>query len=458
MVYAPVAVSAITFGFNVNLNSGFIGTPVKLTPRLLAKALTQSYRTDLTDVDANHPGPDWAKGNPAFITLDPEFTKLNPEISTPPAGNPLAPLLTADHSAVNQQVWAWILADRAARTWLSGTQDENGMRVNPDYRPPNLQPDLAAAPAYDSFPRAYRTCFNTGAVGERDPGRCSLDLLPYMENFDDSTGHVRASNNPEGAGWDPGKLAPDGQVGWWASGGIEPAGSTFLWAMTDSASLANYGLVPADLCNADGSTCVSPDTASVTTALSAAKPDSAGLLHVDPGAPGPGGYPLVDVTYAAVPKTLDQAALSDYSAFIQFAAGQGQTPGVDPGQLPHGYLPMPDNLRAAAVTAARSLTATPTPTPTTGTTAPGTSTTGTGGGVRTSGGVPNGGGTPVASASGRSPQPYSTSPLSAVPAAQATAPASLGAVRWVLLAIVVLGLAGAVGGPLIRFAFSRSEP
>lgn len=455
LVYAPVAVSALAFGFNVNLDKGFVNTPVKLTPRLVAKALTQSYRTDLPDVDSNNPGPTWAQRNPSFITTDPEFMKLNPTITTPPSGNPLAPLLTADHSGLNQQVWAWIQADAAARTWLAGTPDENGMVVNPNYQ----SMKLGAAPAVDSFPRADPTCFNTGAVGERPPGRCSLDLLPYMENYDDATSRVRASNNPEGAGWDPAKLAPDGQTGWWASGGIEPAGATFLWAVTDSADLANYGLVPADLCDAAGTACVSPNSASVATALSTARADSSGLLHVDPAKPGTGGYPFVDVTYAAVRKSQDPSALADFAALITFAAGTGQTPGVDPGQLPHGYLPMPDNLRAAATAAATSLTAGATPTPTaTATTPADTNGGGTGGGATGgTGGVPNGGGAPVVSASSASGPAYSLSPATPTPSVRATAATTLSPVRWVLFVVVITGLVGTVCAPLARFLLSRPE-
>lgn len=127
LVYAPLAASAITFPFHINQSSGLVATHIKLTPRLMAKALTQSYRFELPDVDSNHPGPDWAKGNPNFITDDPEFRQLNPGIATPPTGLPRAPLLTEDHSAVNQQVWSWIIADPAARAWLGGTPDEHGM-------------------------------------------------------------------------------------------------------------------------------------------------------------------------------------------------------------------------------------------------------------------------------------------------------------------------------------------
>ena len=45
ILYAPVAVTALDFGFNINEGGvGQVTTPVKLTPQLLARALTQVYK------------------------------------------------------------------------------------------------------------------------------------------------------------------------------------------------------------------------------------------------------------------------------------------------------------------------------------------------------------------------------------------------------------------------------
>jgi hypothetical protein len=432
LVYAPMTVSAITFGFYINQASGVVTKHIKLTPRLMAKALTQSYRFDLPDVDNQSPGPSWAKNNPDSIVRDPEFVHLNPGITLPPSANPLAPLITEDRSAVNMQVWAWILADPAARAWLSGEKDENGMVINQNYL--LLDPKLTDR-AYDSYPRADPTCFNTGAVGERDPGRCSLDLLPYMRNFDDVATHIRAGNNPLGAGWDPNKLSPHGDAGWWADGGIEPAGQVFMWGVTSSADDANLGLVPADLCNVDGTSCIDANETSVGNALAAATPDSSGLLHINPAAPGTGAYPLVTVTYAAVRAAQPPDALQDDAALLRFVAGSGQTPGVEPGQLPRGYLPLPDSLRRETGAAAAKLTTlatqeifpTPPPQP------------------------------PQVSTSTVRPPPPTLPPpgtyttVKAVSAPERFTPSTpLGAVRWVLLGVMFVGLLGAVGSPVFR--------
>jgi hypothetical protein len=450
VMYAPVAASGITFAFNINAKSGFVTKPIKLTPRLVAKALTQSYRFDLPTVDSNHAGPAWAAKNPNFITADPEFQKLNPGIATPPSGSPLAPLLTEDHSGVNQQVWQWILADSAAKKWLQGTPDENGMVVNPEY-----QALKVGNAAIDSYPRADSSCLDLGLLGSppKQAIKCSLNLLPYISNFDDAAIHVRAGNDPEGASWDSTKQAPDGTAGWWGNGGIEPAGQVFMWAVTDTASLASYGLVPADLCNASGSVCVSPDSASVTKALSTAKPDSKGLLHINPAAAGTGGYPLVDVTYAAVRTTQDRAALTDFAAFIRFVADHGQAPGDLPGQLPHGYLPLPAKLQAQARSVATKLVAQASPASTTppGTQQPGGSGSGSGSNPAPGGGLP----APSVSASESAGPSISEGP---VDVASSTANTDVGAARWALIVVIVAGLVGAAGVPILRIGTRGRGP
>src|SRR5262249_41034264 len=122
----------------------------------------------------------------------------------------------------------------------------------------------------------------------------------------------------------------------------------FMWGVSDTANLAAYGLVDAQLCTDAGSSCVGPTTASLTAAIKNAKADSSGLLHVNPASPGKGGYPLVAVTYAAVSTMQSKTALNNYADLIAYAAGHGQTPGSDPGDLPPGYLPLPNNLKAQA--------------------------------------------------------------------------------------------------------------
>ncbi|PZS17551.1 MAG: hypothetical protein DLM60_13585 [Pseudonocardiales bacterium] len=105
-----------------------------------------------------------------------------------------------------------------------------------------------------------------------------------------------------------------------------------------------------------------------------------GVLAPDPGATGPTTYPLTTLSYAVTaPSKLDAAAGKDYAAFLRYAAGPGQEPGIAPGQLPPGMAPLPDPLKAQTITAAATIeaqagktpTGPPTPTPPTPTPAPG---------------------------------------------------------------------------------------
>lgn len=79
---------------------------MKLTPRLVAKLLTQSYR------GAVEGQPDYLKNNPTGLTVDPEFLNLNPDykgfaaVTTPPDA-----LVQLGSSDLTTLLWNWIKAD-----------------------------------------------------------------------------------------------------------------------------------------------------------------------------------------------------------------------------------------------------------------------------------------------------------------------------------------------------------
>jgi hypothetical protein len=469
ILYAPVAVTATGFGFNISASDGNDTTPVKLSPELMAKALTQVYLFDLPDFYPNPTaagilptlGPaatgEWASGNPANISSDSQFQRLNtdPAIQNFPLTISLAPMVTEDHSALNQQVWQWIQADPGASAWLDkGTPDDPNFDTtdaDPEYTctqsgVPGCALNLGTPPAIDSFPRAYSPCLNAGtdpATG-KDITRCSLDLIPYVSDLDQSAANILSANDPVTTIWNSQDIAPDGTNGWWDKNPPEPIGKRWIWGMSDTPALAAYGVVDAQLCSDSGTNCVGPSTASLTTALNSAKPDSAGLLQVDPANPGGGGYPLTQVVYAAVATNQSAADLSADADLIAYAAGAGQTPGVTAGDLPPGYLPMPASLQAqaSAVVAQLRADAGGTSSPSAG---PGTSQTPSGAGSPPL--TPSGGGAlsspPAAAGPGITP-PH------AELAAQTTRPQPVGAVRWLLLAVVIAGAACAVSGTVLR--------
>jgi hypothetical protein len=85
-------------------------------------------------------------------------------------------------------------------------------------------------------------------------------------------------------------------------------------------------------------------------------PDGSGTLQVNPHSTDPAVYPLTMVIYAMAPTSgLPHAKAAAIARFIDYAAGRGQVPGIRPGQLPAGYLPLPPALRAQARTAAQEI-------------------------------------------------------------------------------------------------------
>jgi hypothetical protein len=492
MLYAPVAVTALDYGFNINEGNGYVTTPIKLTPRLLAKGLTQVYRWDLPTFDPGnerqYPGPPWAKNNPNNITLDPEFTRLNPEVVQYQLSSiPLAPLLPVDRSVLNQQVWQWIQSDHATGSWLDGTPDKSDpVAADPDY----FFLHLGKAPAADSYPRAYKGVLNEGpycvdppqCTQKRDEILTTADMFPYAPDLDSAAASVlAASNTALTHTWLATVKYSDGTFGYWAKVGVEPLGQIFMWASSDLPDLAAYGLISAQLCAPSGSDCVQPSIDSVTKALSAATADSTGLLHINPTKVPVGGYPLVDVVYAAVPTNQSAAALNDYADLIEYAAGQGpgggqgQTIGSHPGDLPPGYRPLPASLRAKAQAVVNQLRAIATPTPTHSATPTQSATftqsvspTSTGTGSNFGGGTPTSGITPgptvgasatptttQAGTSGSptgspSPQGPTILPPSAALAGGTTQRTDVGKIRWALITVLIIGGAGALGGTVLR--------
>jgi hypothetical protein len=86
--------------------------------------------------------------------------------------------------------------------------------------------------------------------------------------------------------------------------------------------------------------------------------DGSGTLQVNLTNKDPEAYPLTMVIYAMAPTNgLSHAKAAAIARFLDFAAGAGQTPGVRPGQLPAGYLPLTAKLRAQTRRAAKEVAA-----------------------------------------------------------------------------------------------------
>ena len=97
VVYAPLTLSGVTIGFNFERIPRFSApdeaqrlagvrvAEMNLTPRLVAKLLTQSYSSQVTIYD--RPDYDWLPSNPNHLANDPDFLRFNPEFEQLEVGN-----------------------------------------------------------------------------------------------------------------------------------------------------------------------------------------------------------------------------------------------------------------------------------------------------------------------------------------------------------------------------------
>ncbi|MFD9005345.1 hypothetical protein ACFV0T_31085 [Streptomyces sp. NPDC059582] len=368
--YAPVALSGTVIGFtierrpragapeDIRKQAGTKVESIDLTPRLVAKLLTESYRNSpwgavLGGTPAKKYG--WAKNNPAGLASDPDFIALNPQFAylsvaeTPATDTDLVTSL--GHTDTARALWQWVLSDTDARQFLAGVSDDWGMRVNPYYATnADLNPTHTAFdPAHtDDYPKNDPWCTippGTDATLQQ----CMIDFHPYVDDLHAGALHTRRADTLWKSSWDALANPPA-----FKSPGPQTVGSRFMITVTDAASAARYGLQTARLRNAAGRF-VAPSTASLTAA--AASASGAGAPEIDPGkATAKGAYPLSQLVYAAArPGSLKADARQDYAALLRYAAGAGQVSGADPGRLPVGYAPLSKTLRQHAVKAADAL-------------------------------------------------------------------------------------------------------
>jgi hypothetical protein len=166
-----------------------------------------------------------------------------------------------------------------------------------------------------------------------------------------------------GGGQVPSPGSPDGSYG----GGV-------ALGIMDSSEASFYGLDTASLENADGQF-VAPTASSLAAAEADLAPCTvasltcpAGTYHQDYSTQTAGAYPMPDITYAMVPTTPQQpqvaTAMTDLLTNLVTYSHSSPT-------LPKGYASLSDSLyKSALVDIAADITAAPVSTPSTGTTPP----------------------------------------------------------------------------------------
>jgi hypothetical protein len=380
IVYAPLTAQGITIGFNVERLPRAIDVPedearaleplagvrvseLNLTPRLVAKLLTQSYRSQFPAGGTAPPDYPWLRANPRDLAEDPDFQKFNPEFTVIRSGDSRTfggLQLPSGNSDAARYVWEWVLADPEAKAWLDGQPDAWGMSVNPYYSTnAATNPTGVAFAAPDSFPKSDPYCATFPPYGldnrvEPSP-ICGTDYMPYRRSFLDAAAVTRAASTQAKIDQNPNAFT-SAQA--WSTEVPQLIGGRSILALTDTASARLFGLQVANLSragdNGDNRVFVAPDQAGLGAGIAALVPSATeGVLEVDPNVDAPSAYPLTTLTYAAIaPLNLDAAARADYATFLLYAATAGQEAGFSFGQLPPGYVPLPDAFRAQTVEAA----------------------------------------------------------------------------------------------------------
>lgn len=475
--YAPVAITGAAISFAIDRNPrpgddtvppdmqkrvGLPFTSLKLTPRLVAKLLTNSYLDSLpTFADRDHLSHLDGKTrvyNPRTLVSDPDFLAINDaewKYQALAAASLADALVPQGRSDAAWAIWQYVLSDQSAREFLEGAPDEWGMTVNPwsaTGAETNASGTGLTLPRED-FPKADPV--EQAATSSAGPVNL-VTWRPYINDLDAGAYDTLRGDGLTLGAWDPISTPPK-----YGKAERSLPGRQTVIAVTDAASAARYQIVTAALQNPAGEF-VTVTTESMAAAATAMTADSGQgqVVSFDPTSPAAvaarGAYPLTMPVYAAVnPKVTDAELRSSYAAFIRYAATEGQQPGTAIGQLPQGYLPLPDAWRTLATAAADDIEAGRMPT--TGDVEPPASPTTPAAGIAFPGGGVVGSAPAAAAvaASGAVAAPAAADPVasgSTAPSrAGGTTPADpdLGALPAALPASVAGGLASAFAVPLL---------
>jgi hypothetical protein len=336
-VYAPVTVSGVAVSFVLDDNNRKEVTELNLNARLLAKMITQSYRS-MSPAGLSHPG---VRNNPEWWGSDPELLALNPALAdalyaTGREGANYPVVSLGDLDSI-YALTAYIAADKDAVAWLNGASDGHGMFVNPKYHRYELPVGLLEQ--RDDF---KDTNTNSAIYGQI--------LLSAWSNVADNIYNAAISI---AQAWPYASLSQDCVVQGEPEtcslkriGQRQVGGFRAMLAITSLADSKVFGLRQAALQTSPGKF-VKPDDDSLALALRGTKLDEkTGVLNPDLPKMHPNAYPGMSVVYAAIPTTgLSAVSAGNYAKFLDYAAGPGQVQGLAAGQLPDGYVPLSDPLR-----------------------------------------------------------------------------------------------------------------
>jgi hypothetical protein len=416
VAHAPSALTGFAVAFVVDDGNGRQVQDMTLSPRLLAKLMTQSYNPTVVVPgqrqlwDGKKPINDAATAagyylahpdlmqNPRSLFTDPEFAALNPGFVLGKDGKEgdvaphllrtRNPMIFTIESDVMLEVNRYIAADPAARAWLDGLPDQYGMRVNPVWRgiaPTQLYSLLDtwvryAAPrqpnwsegqntterryyvegAGDTCDEAFRTPYLTKLANVTNSARGAA--LALLDRRGSATPICSVTNIPvpEDERPDEPRYPGDEVEIDVAVSEVKDVPNEYgiraQLALTTTGYARQYNLPAARLVNAAGKA-VGPTPGTMSGALRAALVDPvAGTIQLDHEKVTGGGYPGTMVSYMAVPTAgLDRQTAARYADYIEFMATTGQRPGATLANLPPGYDPLPPALVRQARDAAAAV-------------------------------------------------------------------------------------------------------
>jgi hypothetical protein len=365
--YAPVANTGLVIGY-VATQYG-TGAPfpqqIRLTARLLAKLMTQSYRDQLPQTDSaatEHGNPAWDDAaRPFAVDEDPEWTALkNPTL---PINSKYGAFVVSGPQGDDAigLLWRYVQADPDAAAFLRGEPDEWGMTINPTYLPTGHpaateggQPFDVASDPLDAFLRADPTVAPDAATAlARYKGQQidSVALLPFSSSLASNATRIFRADTKFTRDWDSTKYNSPGNLGAFSA---SPPQSSVVGQLalgpTDATSAVHLGLATAAVQVPGTDSFVTPSDASMAAALGAQRLDEAtGVGRTDFAALPTDAYPLTTTLYAVADTTdadVDQSTRDASAALLEYAAADGQVRGTERGKLPEGYVPLTDAQRA----------------------------------------------------------------------------------------------------------------
>jgi len=364
---APVAATGFAISFVLDDQNKKQVTKLRLTPRLLAKLITESYPTSPTIANSygipvnygNTTRSDYPlKDNPNNLVADPEFKALNPGVAEG-IGRGDTLVMPSTPSDIVYALTAYINADPEARAWLDGQPDPWGMVVNPNYRgiplPTYSWPllDTWDAPGMTEQNSPYGPC-GRGTVS-RPPYLSSLIAAPVQRLA--AIGLAIRFAIPYEQ-WCSSVSNVDGEIVDYRISRIprQIPGVRIMLGLTSLGDADFYGLETAEL--ETSSTAPVPPGAFTTRRRTFAGPTGASLraafgtlqrnsqtniwdLSAKKLRSVPSAYPGAMLVYADIPTTgLSAADAKTYSSILKYMIGAGQVSGDAVGELPGGFLPL----------------------------------------------------------------------------------------------------------------------